>query len=757
MNPTSINVEKRHGELVPCDISKITQQLTWAAEGLDVSVSQVEITSHIQFYDGIKTTDIHEVLAKTAADLTSDETPDYNIMAARLVAFNIRKKAFDQFGAPHLADHIESMVNDEIYDPEMLSKWDLNELDELEQVIDHTRDFDFCYAGIKQLESKYLCQHRGTKQIFESPQLAFMCIGMALHQDEPDDTRIEHVKEFYEALSTFKISMPTPIMAGVRTPTRQFSSCVKIEVGDSLDSICEGARGIVQYASRRAGIGVNSGRIRSVDSPIRNGDVISTGKIPFMKFLTAALKSCSQGGVRGASACNFYTAWDIEFESLVILKNNKGTDTNRIHQLDECIQLNHTIYQRLIDGKDISLMCPSTYDGALYEAYFRNSDEFEVLYEKAENDPNVVKKSIKAIDMFTSIMSERLATGRIYIMNVDHCNDHSPFKETIRQSNLCLEIALPTAPVQSDGSGEIALCTLAGVNVGLVDSPIDMKKYTKIIVRALDNLLDYQNYPMVQAEATKLRRTLGVGVISLAEFIAKRGQKYSDGSANNSVHELFELFQFNLMTASVELAKEKGKCEWYDKTVMSDGILPIDTYKKAVDELHTSELKCDWEGLRNDIVTYGMRNSTLSALMPAESSALVSGSTNGVEPVKALVVTKTSKEMAVKIPVPRIKEIGDQYETLWSIQNNTGYLSIMAIAQKFICQSISSNTSYNPIHYRDKKVPMQQMLEDLIFAYRNGLKTLYYALVNDGSSSGFKKEITEKETESACGSGGCTL
>lgn len=758
MTEQKIKVKKRDGHFEPLDIAKIHRVVEWAADGLDVSSSQVEINSHIQFYNGISTTDIHETLVKSAADLISTEYPDYQYMAARLALFHIRKIVYGEYVPTRLYKHIQSMIEKGIYDKEILEKYTEEEINTIESFVDHDRDLNFAYAGIKQMESKYLVQNRVTKRVYESPQVAFVLIPVCLFAEYPKETRLEYIKKFYDALSLFKISLPTPIMAGVRTPTRQFSSCTVIDCDDSLDSINAATSSIVKYISQRAGIGINGGRIRALGSEIRKGEAIHTGVIPFWKMFQAAVKSCSQGGIRGGAATLFYPIWHLEVESLLVLKNNRGVEDNRIRQLDYGVQINKLMYQRLIEDKDITLLSPHSVEG-LYDAYFNDQELFEKLYLEAEANPLIPKKTIKATELFTLLMSERANTGRIYIMNTDHMNTHSSFIEkeaTVYTSNLCMEIALPTKPLNniSDEEGEIALCTLGALNLGTVDKDNleDIEEYMDLIVRALDSVLDYQNYPVKAARnSVDKYRPLGIGVINYAYYLAKNGARYSNNSGHQMTHELFEAIQYYALKSSVQLAKEKGKCGAFENTKYSKGILPIDTYKKSIDEYASFEYKLDWESLRKDIVQYGLRNATLTSLMPSESSSQVSNATNGIDLPRGPITIKASKDGILKQVVPDYKNLDSSYEYLWYDSNNIGMLKLVAIMQKFVDQSISTNTRYNPINYPNGKVPMKELLKELLIAYKYGVKTLYYHHTNDGSND------TQDSLDDGCAGGACKI
>ncbi|OUR77943.1 ribonucleoside-diphosphate reductase subunit alpha [Colwellia psychrerythraea] len=750
-------VTKRNGKKETIDLEKIHRVIAWAADGLEqVSVSQVELKSHIQFYDGIKTEDIHETIIKAAADLISEETPDYQYLAARLAVFHLRKKAYGQFEPPALYDHVVKLVETGKYDQHLLTDYTKDDFEHMASFMDHSRDLNFSYAAMKQLEGKYLVQNRVSGEIYESAQFLYILVSACLFAKYPVESRLRYVEDFYHAISRFKISLPTPIMAGVRTPTRQFSSCVLIECGDSLDSINATSSAIVKYVSQRAGIGVNAGRIRALGSTIRNGEAFHTGCIPFFKHFQTAVKSCSQGGVRGGAATLFYPLWHLEVESLLVLKNNRGVEENRVRHLDYGVQFNKLMYQRLIKGGSITLFSPSDVPG-LYDAFFEDQDKFERLYVQYENDDSIRKKRIKAIELFTLFAQERASTGRIYLQNVDHCNTHSPFdssKAAIRQSNLCLEIALPTKPMNdiNDENGEIALCTLSAFNLGAIDSLDELEGLADLAVRALDSLLDYQDYPIAAAQSASMaRRTLGIGVINYAYYLAKNGLYYSNGSANNLTHRTFEAIQFYLLKATNELAKEQGACPKFDETLLSKGILPIDTYKKTIDDITGEPLHLDWESLRHSIKKHGVRNSTVSALMPSETSSQISNATNGIEPPRGLISIKASKDGVLKQVVPEYEKLKGNYELLWNIPDNQGYLELVGIMQKFVDQAISANTNYDPNKFEGGKVPVKQILKDILTAYKLGVKTLYYHNTRDGASDDIEVE------DDSCAGGACKI
>ena len=733
-----INVVKRDGRKEPLNIEKIHKVIEWACEGLNgVSVSEVELASHIQFYNNIKSTDIHETMIKAAAELITEDTPNYQYVAGRLINYQLRKEVYGGYNPSSLFIHYDAVMRAGYYDKELNDAYSDNEWIELANYVDHDRDNALAYAAMEQFRGKYLVKNRVTGQIYETPQMAFMLIAMTLFSKYPKETRIKWVKDLYDGLSNFDISLPTPIMAGVRTPQRQFSSCVLIESDDSLDSISATSAAIVRYVSNKAGIGINGGRIRAMGSSIRNGDAVHTGVIPFWKHFQTAVKSCSQGGVRGGAATMHYPFWHLEVEDLLVLKNNKGTEDNRIRHLDYSVQFNKVMYERLLSGSNITLFSPHDCPD-LYDAFFRDVDAFRALYEKYEKSTKIRKRSVPAIDLFSSFIQERKDTGRIYLMNVDHCNDHGSFdkrKALIKMSNLCQEITLPTTPLEdiNDERGEISLCTLAAINWGKIRKPADFEKPCTLAVRALDALLDYQDYPVrAAATGTRNRRPLGVGIINFAYWLARNGSNYSDPNLD-LVHEYAEAWSYYLIKASVDLAEEVSPCPKHGDTLYSSGVMPIDTYKKEVDELVAPNYKMDWDALSFKAGQYGIRNSTLMALMPAETSAQISNSTNGIEPPRSLVSIKQSKDGVLKQVVPEIHRLKNKYELLWDQRSPEGYLKIMAVLQKFIDQSISANTSYNPKFYEDEKIPMSEMLKHVLMCYKYGIKTLYYFNTNDGA------------------------
>lgn len=754
---SQILVTKRDGRKEPLDIEKLHKVVFWATQGITgVSASEVEIKSHIQFYNGIKTTDIQETLIKSAADLISEETPNYQYVAGRLVIYHLRKQVYGDYEPWHLEKLIKRNADNGFYDKGLLEAYSSDEWDQLNTYLRHDRDEQFTYVAMEQWRGKYLVQNRVTGEIFETPQVAYMLIAATLFQNYPKETRLQWVKDYYDSTSAGDISLPTPIMAGVRTPQKQFSSCVLIEADDSLDSINATASSIVKYVSQKAGIGIGAGRIRALGSPIRSGDAYHTGVVPFFKHFQTATRSCSQGGVRNGAATLYYPIWHLEVEDLLVLKNNKGTEDNRVRHMDYGVQFNKLMYERLISGGDITLFSPHDVP-EMYEAFFNDQDKFKELYERAERNTKLRKKTLKALDLFSRFMQERKDTGRVYLQNVDHANTHSPFKEEIapvKMSNLCCEIDLPTVPLTdvNDEDGRIALCTLSAVNWGNVKSPHDFEKMCRLAVRGLDALLSYQNYPVKAARlATEEFRPLGVGIINFAYFLAKNDVSYSDPKALPLVDEYAEAWSYYLIKASADLAKEQGPCTRWTDLKYADGRLPIDTRKKEVDELVPHQERMNWRALREQILSFGIRNATLMALMPAETSAQISNATNGIEPPRSYVSIKGSKHGQLRQVVPEYRKLKNKYELLWDQKSPEGYLKICAVLQKYIDQGISINTSYNPKFYEDEKIPMSEMISHLIMCYKYGTKQLYYFNTNDGQGEIDVDKLNAKPIELAPG------
>ena len=721
-------VKKRDGRIESLDLEKMHLMVEEACKGLaGVSASQVEMTSGIQFYDGITTAEIQEILIRSASDLIDLEHPNYQYVAARLLLFAVRKQLYGKMKElPSLEQHIYNCVNQEVYDSEIFNKYSKEDIVKADSYIDHDRDYLFTYAGLRQVVDKYLVQDRSNGGVSETPQFMYMMIALTIFAEYSKETRMSYVKRYYDAISKHKINIPTPIMAGVRTPLRQFASCVLVDVDDTLDSIFSSDMAIGRYVAQRAGIGINAGRIRGINSKIRGGEVQHTGVVPFLKKFEATVRCCTQNGIRGGSATVHFPIWHQEIEDILVLKNNKGTEDNRVRKLDYSIQISKLFYERFIQDGEITLFSPHDVPG-LYDSFGLPS--FDDLYVSYEKDPSVPKKTIKAQELILNLLKERAETGRVYLMNIDHCNSHSSFKDKVNMSNLCQEITLPTDPIQhiDDEYGEIALCILSAINVGKVKSDEELEDLCDLSVRGLDELIDYQKYPVKAAEiATKARRSLGIGFIGLAHYLAKLGFNYDSQEAWDAVHGLSESFQYYLLKASNQLAKEKGYCEYFGRTKYADGILPIDTYKKDVDEISSIQLQHDWESLRASILEYGLRHSTLSAQMPSESSSVVSNATNGIEPPRGFLSVKKSKKGPLKQIVPQYHTLKNAYTLLWDMSSNRGYINIVAVMQKFFDQAISGNWSYNPENYPDNEVPVSVMANDFLTTYKYGWKTSYY-------------------------------
>jgi len=741
-----INVKKRNGRgQEPLLLEKMHRMVDEACNDLaGVSASQVEMQSGIQFYDGITTAEIQEILIRSASDLVDLDHPNYQFVAARLLLFSIRKQLYGRrHEFPKLKDHVSSCVERGVYDPELLNLYSSEEFDKLESFIDHDRDYLFTFAGLRQVVDKYLVQDRSSGVLYETPQFMYILIAATIFSKYPKETRLDYVRRYYDAISKHRLNIPTPIMAGVRTPLRQYASCVLVDVDDTLDSIFTSDMAIGKYVAQRAGIGINAGRIRGINAKIRGGEVQHTGIVPFLKKFESTVRCCTQNGIRGGSATVHFPIWHQEIEDIIVLKNNKGTEDNRVRKLDYSIQISKLFYERFIKNEEISLFSPHDVPG-LYDAF--GTESFDDLYTSYESDGSVPRKTIGAQELFLDLLKERAETGRLYIMNIDHCNSHSSFTDKVEMSNLCQEITLPTKPLQhiDDETGEIALCILSAINIGKIRDLEDLDVLCDLAVRGLDELIDFQGYPVRAAEiATKARRSLGIGYIGLAHYLAKNGVKYDNPESWKLVHDLTEAFQYYLIRATVNLAKEKGACEYSNRTKYGNGILPIDTYKHDVDEIVPNELHYDWESLRNDVIKYGVRNSTLSAQMPSESSSVVSNATNGIEPPRGYLSVKKSKKGPLKQIVPQYGTLKNNYTLLWDMPGNTGYINIVAVMQKFFDQAISGNWSYNPEHYENSEVPVSVMAQDLLTTYKYGWKTSYYQNTYDN-----KNDEVEESTES---------
>ena len=748
-NGHGTKVRKRDGSLTPLNLDKIHKIVEEACEGLGsgVSASQVEMNSGLQFFDGISTKDIQEILIRSASDLISLEAPNYQFVAARLLLYAVRKQVFGSgwtSGYPTVYDHALKCTEHDVYDQDILEKYSKEEWEQFNSWIDHERDMYFTYAGLRQVVDKYLVQDRSNGEVFETPQYMYMMIAVTLFQNY-ENNRLDYIKRYYDAISKHKINIPTPIMAGVRTPLRQFASCVLVDADDTLDSIFTSDMAIGRYVAQRAGIGINAGRIRGINAKIRGGEVQHTGVVPFLKKFEATVRCCTQNGIRGGSATVHFPIWHQEIEDIMVLKNNKGTEDSRVRKLDYSIQISALFYQRFIDDGEISLFSPHDVP-ELYDTF--GTDAFDDLYVTYENDKSIPRKTIKAQELILDLLKERAETGRLYIMNIDHCNSHSSFLDKVNMSNLCQEITLPTTPLQHiDGEGEIALCILSAINVGKINKLDELENLCDLAVRGLEELIDYQNYPVTAAEKSTLaRRSLGIGYIGLAHYLAKQGLKYDDQEAWNSVHRLSESFQYHLLKSSNQVAKEKGCCDDFDRTKYFDGVLPIDTYKRDIDEFCNEELNYDWESLRGDIRRFGLRHSTLSAQMPSESSSVVSNATNGIEPPRAFLSTKKSKKGPLKQIVPQYNSLKTNYTLLWDMKDNDGYIKIVSVMQKFFDQAISGNWSYNPENYDNNEVPVSVMAGDLLKTYKYGWKTSYYQ--NTYDQKGDEPQLTDEKKQS---------
>jgi ribonucleoside-diphosphate reductase alpha chain len=743
-----MQVVKRLGNKEAFSVEKIHKVVEWATEGLSgVSMSDVEMNAKLSLYDGIPTTEIHQILIKSASDLISLSEPNYQYVAARLLNMQLRKAVWGSGDTPtEFLLFLERNVDNGVYDPTILEKWNnKSDIETLGKYINHDRDDLFTYAGLQQMMDKYLVKNRSTNKIYETPQFAYMCIAMCLF-----DT-VAEAKEAYDCYSTFKINLPTPIMSGVRTNIRQFASCVLVDVADDLDGIFSSMHAVGKYTARRAGIGINIGRMRPINSSIRGGEVIHTGLIPYLKSFESVVKSTSQNGIRGGSATVYCPWWHYEIEDLLVLKNNAGTDDNRVRKLDYAIQFCRLFYDRLISNQDITLFSPHEAVG-LYDA-FGDNKKFEELYLKYENNKQIkFKKKIPARKLAEIYARERLETGRIYSMNIDIVNENGSWDTPCKMSNLCVEVVHPTRPIKSidDADGEIGICILSALNLLELTSDKDIENACRIAVRSLESLIDYQDYPVVAGENfTKNRRSLGVGITNLAGFLAKNKLKYGDPNAIKLVHATMEKIQWHLISASCDLAREKGPCAKFGDTKYSRGLLPVDWYKKTVDELVKPEYNMDWEELRSRVKKYGMRHSTLSAIMPCESSSVIQNSTNGDQPVRALLSHKKAKNGVLKQLVPNFSTRKNYYTLAWDMKDNKALLDMAAVIQKFVDMAMSTNLYYNYAHYENGSIPLSVLIKDQIYGYKYGIKNFYYCNTPDGDG--------ETEKDMNCDSGACAI
>lgn len=742
-------VKKRSGDLEPYNVEKIHKVVEWATKNIsNVSFSDIEMNAHLSLHDGITTKDIHQILIKSANDLTSKTHPNYQYVASRLLNMSLRKDLWQNHDSPpNLYDHICTNASEDVYDNNLFTKWTKDDIEEIEKAINHDRDYLFTYAGLQQMIDKYLVKNRSTGKIYETPQFAYICIALALFNS------IEEVLEAYEYFSTHKINLPTPIMAGVRTKIKQFASCVLIDVEDDLNSIFSSVHAVGKYTARRAGIGLNVGRIRPINSSIRGGEVIHTGLIPYLKIFESTVKATSQNGIRGGSATVHVPFWHYEIEDIVTLKNNAGTDDNRVRKLDYSIQFNKLFYERLIKNEDITLFSPEETDG-LYSSMGEDYDTFKKLYEKYENNRNVkMKKKISARKLAEIFTKERLETGRIYVMNIDNANEHGSWAIPVYMSNLCQEIIHPTKPINSinDPKGEIGICILSALNLLELESDKDIERACSIAVRTLESIIDYQDYPVLAGENfTKNRRSLGIGITNFAGYLAKNKLKYDDPNTLEFVHQMMEKIQWHLLNESCKLAEKLGRCNKFDDTKYSKGLLPIDWYKKTVDELVKPQYTMDWESLRARIQDYGLRHSTLTAIMPCESSSVIQNSTNGIEPVRNLLSYKKAKNGVLKQLVPNYASRKNFYTLAWAMQDNKAILNICAVLQKFVDMSISVNLYYNYAHHEDGNIPLSTLIKDQIYGYKYGIKNFYYCNTPDGDSE-------QTENNNGCESGSCSI
>lgn len=759
-NKMTLVVIKRDGTKEPFTAEKIHKPLTLASEGVEgISINEIEIKLYaaLSGRKEITSDELHEELIKAIKNCISKEAPNNDIVAGRAVTYQVRKHAYGTYEAPHISIILATGIAAKRYDPAIADYYSVEEWDQINGMIDHTRDSLFRYAGAEQMREKYLVKNRITGKIFESFQIPYILAGAVAFSRYPKETRLYWVREFYEMASQHYISLPTPIMGGVRTKVRQYSSCVVMDSGDTLGAINAADSAATLYVSKRAGLGINVGRNRGLGSDINEGEIKHTGVIPFIKKLTGSVKSCSKGGIRDGAVTFYAPMWHYEFPELVVLKDNSLTEEATCRSADYCFQINKYLLTRLIKGQNITLFSPGEKETpGLYEAFFdRDQSKFAELYEKYEADPSVRKRVFPAAELFNKLAIQRSSTGRIYVMFVDNVNQRSPFKSKIYQSNLCLEIALPTAPLEdifrgmSDGS-EISLCTLAAINWGKVKKPEDFKRPAEVLVRFLDELLDYQDYPLKAAEeSTKARRPLGVGVIGFAHFLAKRGMFYHKSSMG-LVDQFAEAFAYYLTKASVDLAKEKGACSLSNDTMYSEGWTPNMSRPAYLDELLAHVERMPWDELRAEMKLYGIRNSTLMAGMPSETSSQLSNETNGFEAPRAPVIYK-GETGELPIVVPEYEELAASYDWAWQQPNPDGYLDVTSVLQKYFDQGLSLNTNNNPKNYPGGEIGTKEILRQLMYAWKLGHKMVYY---NNTLKPG-QDDI--EEMIGGCDSGGCKI
>jgi len=751
----NMKVRKRNGDLEGFNIEKINKIISWATEGIaDVSLSEVEINAKLNIKENITTKEIHQVLIESAANLISLEKPNYQYVASRLLNYQLRKDVWGGKHAPRLLDVIQNGVKAKIYDPIILEKYTEDEINKLGEFIDHERDFLFTYAGIKQLCDKYLIKNRVTDVIYETPQFAYVLIAAYAFINYSRDTRQDYVRRFYNAVSKHKINLPTPIMAGVRTNSKSYASCCLIGVDDNKESITGSGTAISIATASRCGIGIDMSRIRGIGAPVRGGEVVHTGVIPFLKIYEASVKAWQQNGLRGGSATTNVQWWHYEIEDIVVLKNNAGTDDNRVRKLDYTVGMSKMFYDRVIKNEDVTLFSPHEVPH-LFEAW--GTPKFNKVYEECEEDRKIkMKKRISARKLFSLIVKERVETGRIYFLNVDTANEHGAWLDKVTMSNLCTEVIHPTIPLKdfNDPDAEIGMCILSAINMLEIHNWKELEKTCDLVVRFLDEIIDVQDYFNTAARnfATK-RRSLGIGITNLAAFFAKNEVSYNSKEALVLLDEWMEHFQYYLLQSSNNLAKEKGACEKFKHTKYSKGILPIDTYKDKVDELVKRKLSLDWNALREQIKQYGLRHSTLSSCMPCESSSVIQCSTNGVEPVRSLITYKTSKMGKLPVLVPGVGKYEDKYDLAFEFKDNTGIINVNAVIQKYIDMAISTNIYYNYAHYPNNILPDAKVMKEIMYAYSTGLISLYYNNTDDGD----KEQSQTASKQDDCSSGACKL
>ena len=755
-----MNIVKRTGEMVPFDVERIHRVVGWAVNDIKgVTASDIEINAKLQMKEGITTREIHNVLIDSAVNLISLQSPNYQYVASKLLSYQLRKDVWGGKNPPKLVDFINKNVHDhDVYDEDILMLFTDKEINKLDEYIDHSRDNNFTYAGMRQLCDKYLIQDRSETKIYETPQFAYMIIAMVCFGQYEGPARISYVKKAYDYFSKFKINLPTPLMAGVRSKVRQYASCCLIDVDDTLPSIFSSSTAAGYATGSRYGIGLNMGRIRPINSPIRNGEVVHTGVIPFLKLMESTVKSCHQNGIRGGSATVNFPFWHYEAEDMLVLKNNSGTDDNRVRKLDYCIQFSELFYKRFLKNEDITLFSPHEAK-ELYDAF--GHENFDELYEQYERKTSLkFKKTIKARKLMSLFIKERVETGRIYFMNIDHCNQRSSWDDDIKMTNLCVEVLHPTKPLQhpDDKNAEIGICILSAINVLEIQSDAEMEKVCDIIVRILDQLIDYQDYFLPAAENfTKNRRSLGIGITNFAAYLAKQGVKYTDDEAPNVADELMEKVQYYLLSSSCDLSSEKGRCPKFNKTKYSQGWLPIDNYKKEIDEFVTRKNSMDWEGLRARIKEFGLRHSTVSAIMPCESSSVIQCSTNGIEPIRSYITYKKSKARTLPVIVPNYTSYKNKYTLAYEMEDNTGLIKIVGALQKWVDMSISANMYYNYDHYENGALPDSKVIKEILLAYKLGWRTGYYNNTDDGDKQSFNEEEHKDNIEDGCESGACAL